>query len=42
VVLVGREEVIRQMVDNNHIAQRYTMLRERLVSYQTLEALKMP
>jgi len=42
VVLVGREEVIRQMVENNHIAARYTMLRERLVSYQTLGEMKMP
>jgi len=42
VVLVGREEVIRQMVDNNHIAHRYTMLKERLISYQTLGAMKMP
>ena len=41
VVLVGREEVIRQMVDNNHIAARYTMLKERLVSYQTLGEMKL-
>lgn len=30
VVLVGREDVIAQMVANNHVARRYTMLRERL------------
>ena len=32
VVLVGREEVIRQMVENNHVARRYTTLKERLQS----------
>ena len=30
VVLVGREEVIRQMVENDHILGRYTALSERL------------
>ena len=30
VVLVGREEVIRQMVANDHILGRYTALSERL------------
>ena len=30
VVLVGTREVIAQMVGNNHIARRYTMLRARL------------
>jgi exodeoxyribonuclease V alpha subunit len=30
VVLVGREEVIRQMVQNDHVATRYTTLRLRL------------
>ena len=30
VVLVGREEVIAQMVANDHVAKRYTMLKERL------------
>ena len=30
VVLVGREEVIAQMVANNHVAKRYTTLRVRL------------
>lgn len=30
VVLVGREEVIAQMVGNNHVATRYTTLRVRL------------
>ncbi len=30
VVLVGREEVIAQMVNNDHVARRYTALEERL------------
>ena len=30
VVLVGREEVVRQMVENDHILLRYTTLTERL------------
>ncbi|MDD3412146.1 MAG: AAA family ATPase, partial [Eubacteriales bacterium] len=30
VVLVGREEVIQQMVNNNHVARRYTTLCQRL------------
>ncbi len=30
VVLVGREEVVRQMVENDHILNRYTTLSERL------------
>ena len=30
VVLVGREQVIRQMVENDHILGRYTALSERL------------
>ncbi len=30
VVLVGREEVVRQMVENDHILRRYTSLTERL------------
>ena len=30
VVLVGREEVIAQMVQNDHVARRYTTLCERL------------
>lgn len=30
VVLVGREEVIRQMVENDYILRRYTTLTERL------------
>ena len=30
VVLVGREEVIAQMVQNDHVAKRYTTLRTRL------------
>ena len=31
VVLVGVEEVIRRMVENNHVARRYTTLARRLV-----------
>lgn len=30
VVLVGREEVVKQMVDNDYILSRYTTLCERL------------
>ena len=30
VVLVGTEEVIRRMVENNHVARRYTTLSRRL------------
>lgn len=30
VVLVGREEIVAQMVNNNHVATRYTTLCERL------------
>ena len=30
VVLVGREDAIADMVRNNHIATRYTTLRQRL------------
>ncbi len=30
VVLVGREEIVAQMVANNHVAKRYTTLRARL------------
>lgn len=30
VVLVGREEVVRQMVENDHILKRYTTLSDRL------------
>lgn len=36
VVLVGREEVVRQMVENNHVARRYTTLCERLKTAATL------
>ena len=32
VVLVGREEVVRQMVENDHILGRYTTLTQRLIS----------
>ena len=30
VVIVGREDCVRRMVDNNHILRRYSALRERL------------
>ena len=30
VVLMGREEVISQMANNDHVARRYTALEERL------------
>ena len=30
VVLVGSEEIIRRMVENNHVARRYTDLARRL------------
>jgi len=30
VVLVGREDVIAQMVANNHVVRRYTTLKARL------------
>lgn len=36
VVLVGREEVVRQMVENDHILKRYTTLAERLVAMSAL------
>jgi len=36
VVLVGREEVIRQMVENDHILGRYTTLAERLEAMSVL------
>ncbi|MBE5803287.1 MAG: ATP-dependent RecD-like DNA helicase [Clostridiales bacterium] len=36
VVLVGREDVVRQMVENDHILKRYTTLTERLVSMAAL------
>ena len=36
VVLVGREEVIRQMVENDHILKRYTTLAERLEAMSVL------
>jgi exodeoxyribonuclease V alpha subunit len=36
VVLVGREEVIRQMTLNDHVAKRYTTLKERLLSAASL------
>ncbi len=32
VVLVGREDVIAQMVNNNHVVRRYTTLKARLVA----------
>ncbi|MCI5957121.1 MAG: ATP-dependent RecD-like DNA helicase [Clostridiales bacterium] len=36
VVLVGREEVVAQMVQNDHVAKRYTTLCERLKAAATL------
>ena len=36
VVLVGREEVVRQMVENDHILKRYTTLTQRLISASAL------
>ncbi len=36
VVLVGREEVVRLMVENDHVLMRYTTLCERLVHVSTL------
>lgn len=36
VVLVGREEIIAQMVNNNYIRKRYTTLPERLMAMQRL------
>ena len=36
VVLVGREDVVRQMVENDHILKRYTTLTERLAAMATL------
>ena len=36
VVLVGQEEIIRRMVDNNHVLRRYTTLAERLLQTKDL------
>ena len=36
VVLVGREEIIRQMVENDHIMKRYTTLSDRLRQVATM------
>ena len=36
VVLVGREDVVRQMVENDHILNRYTTLSERLQQVSAL------
>ncbi|MDD3333878.1 MAG: ATP-dependent RecD-like DNA helicase [Eubacteriales bacterium] len=36
VVLVGREEVVRQMVENDHVAKRYTTLAQRLIAASEL------
>lgn len=36
VVLVGREDVVRQMVENDHILKRYTALSARLVAMAAL------
>jgi len=31
-VLVGTEQVIRRMVENDHVVRRYTTLAERLIA----------
>ena len=36
VVLVGREEIVRLMVENDHVLMRYTTLCERLQHVSTL------
>ena len=36
VVLVGTEEVIRRMVENDHVVRRYTTLSRRLVETRAL------
>jgi len=36
VVLVGREEIVRQMVENDHILKRYTALAQRLAQTASL------
>ena len=36
VVLVGREEIVRLMVENDHVLNRYTTLTERLISTAAL------
>ncbi|MBQ4580340.1 MAG: ATP-dependent RecD-like DNA helicase [Clostridia bacterium] len=36
VVLVGREEIVRQMVENDHVLMRYTTLSQRLESVSML------
>ena len=36
VVLVGREDVIAQMVANNHVVKRYTTLKDRLIQSSQL------
>lgn len=38
VVLVGREEVVRLMVENDHVLSRYTTLSERLTNMSMLKA----
>jgi exodeoxyribonuclease V alpha subunit len=42
VVLVGREQVIRDMVENNHIAHRYTALSDCLYQMSMSRSMKMP
>ena len=37
VVLVGREEVVRLMVENDHVLSRYTTLSERLTNMSMLK-----
>ncbi|MBO2515823.1 MAG: ATP-dependent RecD-like DNA helicase [Clostridiales bacterium] len=38
VVLVGREDCIAEMVNNNYIQKRYTALRERLADFANMES----
>jgi exodeoxyribonuclease V alpha subunit len=36
VVLVGSEDIIRRMVENDHVVRRYTTLAERLIGTREL------
>ena len=36
VVLVGQEEIIQRMVENNYVLRRYTALSQRLTEAQEL------
>lgn len=37
VVLVGREEIVKMMVENNYVFKRYTTLKERLITAMNLK-----